>query len=58
MVHRLSVVLLLTGSLGVQAAAQEVIGAVSHVQGEASGTRGNAARPQYVSLFRRGDVDR
>ena len=44
--HRLIViaVTLLSGFAGDQAAAQEAIGAVSRIQGEASGTRGGAPR--------------
>jgi len=44
--HRLIViaVLLLSGLAGGQATAQEVIGAVTRIQGEASGTRGDATR--------------
>ena len=47
MLHRLMViaVMLLSGFAAGQAAAQETIGAVSRIQGEASGTRGGAARP-------------
>ena len=46
MLHRLIViaVTLLSGFAGGQAAAQEAIGAVSRIQGEASGTRGDATR--------------
>jgi hypothetical protein len=46
MLHRLIViaVLLLSGLAGGQATAQEVIGAVTRIQGEASGTRGDATR--------------
>ena len=46
MLHRLIViaVTLLSGFAGGQAAAQEAIGAVSRIQGEASGTRGGATR--------------
>ena len=47
MLHRLIViaVTLLSGFAGGQAGAQEAIGAVSRIQGEASGTRGGATRP-------------
>jgi hypothetical protein len=46
MLHRLIViaVTLLSGFAGGQAAAQEAIGAVSRIQGDASGTRGGATR--------------
>ena len=46
MLHRLIViaVTLLSGFAGDQVAAQEAIGAVSRIQGEASGTRGGTAR--------------
>jgi hypothetical protein len=46
MLHRLIIiaVMLLSGFVCGQAAAQEVIGAVSRIQGEASGTRGGATR--------------
>jgi hypothetical protein len=50
--HRLIVIamtLLLSGFAGGQAAAQETIGAVSRIQGEASGTRGGAARTLSLS---------
>jgi hypothetical protein len=44
MLHRLIViaVTLLSGFVGGRAAAQEAVGAVSRIQGEASGTRGGA----------------
>ena len=48
MLHRLIVIavtLLFSGFVGGQAAAQEAIGAVSRIQGEATGTRGGATRP-------------
>jgi hypothetical protein len=46
MVHRLIViaVMLLSGLAGGQATAQEAIGAVTRIQGEASATRGDATR--------------
>jgi hypothetical protein len=46
MVHRLIViaVILLSGLAGGQATAQEAIGAVTRIQGEASATRGDATR--------------
>ena len=50
--HRLIVIamtLLLSGFAGGQAAAQETIGAVSRIQGEASGTRGGATRTLSLS---------
>jgi len=50
--HRLIVIamtLLLSGFAGGQAAAQETIGAVSRIQGEASGTRGGAKRTLSLS---------
>lgn len=47
MLHRLILIaaMLLSGFVGGQAGAQEVIGTVSRIQGEASGTLGGAARP-------------
>ncbi len=47
MFHRLMVVavILLSGFAGDQAVAQEAIGSISRIQGEASGTRGAATRP-------------
>ena len=47
MLHRLIAiaVAVLSGFAGGHAAAQEAIGAVSRIQGEASGTRGGVARP-------------
>ena len=50
--HRLIVIamtLLLSGFAGGQAEAQETIGAVSRIQGEASGTRGGAKRTLSLS---------
>src|SRR6516165_8330580 len=50
--HRLIVIamtLLLSGFAGGQAAAQETLGAVSRIQGEASGTRGGAKRTLSLS---------
>ena len=50
--HRLIVIamtLLFSGFVGDQAAAQETIGAVSRIQGEASGTRGGAKRTLSLS---------
>jgi hypothetical protein len=46
MLHRLIVIAatLLSGLAGGQATAQEVVGAVTRIQGEASGTRGDATR--------------
>ncbi len=42
----IAVVLTLCSCLGAgHAAAQEAIGAVSHIQGDASGTRGTATQP-------------
>jgi hypothetical protein len=47
MFHRLMVVavMLLSGFAGGRAEAQEAIGSISRIQGEASGTRGTATRP-------------
>ena len=47
MLQRLIViaVMLLSGFAGSQAVGQEAIGAISRIQGEASGTRGDATRP-------------
>ena len=56
MFHRLIViaVMLLPGFAGGRATAQEVIGAVSRIQGEASGTLGSTTRPLSLnaSVFR------
>jgi hypothetical protein len=56
MLHRLIVIaaMLLCGFAGGQAAAQQAIGAVSRIQGEASGTRGGATRALrlHASVFR------
>jgi hypothetical protein len=55
MLHRLIVIaaMLLSGFAGGQAGGQEAIGAISRIQGEASGTRGNATRPLslHASVF-------
>ncbi len=47
MLHRLIViaVMLFSGFAGGEAGGQELIGAISRIQGEASGTRGGATRP-------------
>src|SRR3974377_291474 len=45
----IAMTLLLSGFAGGQAAAQETIGAVSRIQGEASGTRGGATRTLSLS---------
>jgi len=56
MLHRLIVIaaMLISGFAGGQAAAQQAIGAVSRIQGEASGTRGGATRALrlHASVFR------
>jgi hypothetical protein len=56
MLHRLIVIamMLFYGSAGDQAAAQEPIGAVSRIQGEAAGTRGGTSRALGLnaSIFR------
>ena len=56
MLHRLTViaVMLLSGFAAGRAAAQEAIGAVTRIQGEASGTRGGATRSLSLnaSVFR------
>jgi hypothetical protein len=54
MFHRLILVAVLVGLVASEAMAQEAIGAVSRVQGEATGTLGNAIRSlgQNASIFR------
>jgi hypothetical protein len=54
MFHRLILIAVLVGFLGGDATAQEAIGAVTRIQGEASGTLGNTTRPlsQDASIFR------
>ncbi len=44
MLQRLTVIALLSALAGTQAAAQDAIGAVSRIQGEASATRGGTTR--------------
>jgi len=55
MLHRLIVIvaMLLSGFAGGEAGGQEAIGAISRIQGEASGTRGNVTRPLglHASVF-------
>jgi hypothetical protein len=54
MFHRLILVAVLVGFSGGEATAQEAIGAVTRIQGEASGTLGGATNPlsQDASIFR------
>ena len=53
MIHRLTVVaaMLLSGFAGDKAVAQEAIGSISRIQGEASGTRGTATRPLGLNAY-------
>jgi hypothetical protein len=54
MLHRLMLIAVLVGFVGGEATAQQAIGAVTRIQGEASGTLGNTTRPlsQDASVFR------